>query len=231
MTGFDAVVVAAGSGIRLGGGVPKALRLLAGRPLVWHAVRTLRQAGVERLIVVAAAEQLPAFRAALDDVELVPGGVERRHSVLAGLQRLASAGDPEPGERVVLVHDAARPLVPLEVVRRVWSAVQDGAAAVVPVVPVTDTVRQLGNDSQQDSVLLDRTRLRAVQTPQGFDLATLLDAHRANGHRAVTDDASLCEFAGHQVALVEGSAASIKITHPGDLAVAELLLAQAREAP
>ena len=230
MTGFDAVVVAAGSGIRLGGGVPKALRVLAGRPLVWHAVRTLRQAGVERLVVVAAADQLPTFRAALVDVELVPGGVERQHSVLAGLDRLTSAGDPEPGERIVLVHDAARPLVPLEVVRRVWSAVQDGAVAVVPVVPVTDTVRQLSDDSQ-DSVLLDRSRLRAVQTPQGFDLATLLDAHRANGHRAVTDDASLCELAGHQVVLVEGSIASIKITHPSDLAVAELLLTQGREAP
>ncbi len=217
-------MVAAGSGVRMGSTTPKALRRLAGRPLVHHSVRALLDGGAEEVVVAVRPELAEEFADALADlaprasISYVAGGRERQESVARALDALAGST-----AEVVLVHDAARPLVPVEVVRRVVDQVRAGAPAVVPVVPVVDSVRQLDADGSR---ALDRSRLRAVQTPQGFDAEVLRAAHAAlaGSGRVVTDDASACELLGHPVATVEGSARSLKVTTEPDLALAESLL-------
>jgi 2-C-methyl-D-erythritol 4-phosphate cytidylyltransferase len=114
-------------------------------------------------------------------------------------------------------------LVPVAVTRRVLQTAAAGAAAVVPTVPVTDTVRELTADG---STMLDRSRLRAVQTPQGFATAALISSYDRLGDAVITDDAGVCERAGHPVTIVEGSPLSFKITYPGDLIRAEQVLAE-----
>lgn len=218
-----AIVPAAGLGVRLGSGAPKALRALAGEPLLVHAVRSLLAAGeVDELILVVPADGVDAVRSLLADRErhgqrmvVVAGGASRRESVAAGLQALDTGAD------LVLVHDAARPLVPPEVVSRVVTALRSGAAAVVPVLPVADTIKRVVADRVVETV--DRTTLRAVQTPQGFERAVLERAH-AEVRSEVTDDAGMVEELGLAVQVVAGHAEAFKITHPFDLAVAESVL-------
>ncbi|MDO5068374.1 MAG: 2-C-methyl-D-erythritol 4-phosphate cytidylyltransferase [Propionibacteriaceae bacterium] len=223
-----AVVVAAGSGSRLGASVPKALVELGGAPLVWHAVRAMLAGGAEQVVVTVPATHHHEFRAALSGlpgVRLVTGGAERQDSVRLGLAALAEEYGPQA---VTLVHDAARPLTPQHVVRSVVAAVRDGAFAVVPVVEVHDSIRTA---EALGSRPVDRATLRAVQTPQGARLGVLQQAHeliRANGQQ-VTDDASAVELLGHQVQLVAGDRESAKITEPADLLLAEAVV-RAREA-
>ena len=222
-----AVLVAAGAGVRLGGSTPKALRLLGGRSLVSHSLRALAAGGVQRAVVVIARGTEADFETALADAPIptayVTGGERRQDSVRAGLA--AVAGDPgAAGSRFVLVHDAARPLVPASVVARVIEALIGGAGAVVPVVPVVDSIRSL--DASGSSRVVDRSALRAVQTPQGFPIE-VLDAALARAeadHREVSDDAAAAEAIGVPVVLVDGSAEALKITGPADLAVAEAIL-------
>ena len=213
-----AIVVAAGSGVRFGGEVPKAVRALAGRPLVSWSVEALAAGGVTEVVVVIGDGLQDVFTDALADApipwRLVVGGATRQESVARGIAALP-AGD------VVLVHDAARPLVPAEVVRGVVEAVRSGASAVIPVVGVSDTIRQV---VETGSVVVDRTRLRAVQTPQGFARDALVTAHAAANGRDFTDDAAVCEACGYEVVLVPGSREALKITEPHDLAVAEAIV-------
>lgn len=218
-----AVVVAAGSGVRLGEGGPKALRTIGGRALVAHSVEALAAGGVDRIVVVGRARLADDFTRALADAPLpwtlVEGGEERQDSVANGL---AEAERVAPAARHVLVHDAARPFVPATVVAAVLAALRDGATAVIPAVPVIDTIR-VADPVPGEATVVDRSRLRAVQTPQGFDLATLVRAHhhvRSVG-LAVTDDAMACEAIGERVVLVDGSRDSLKVTEPFDLLVAE----------
>lgn len=216
-----ALVAAAGSGSRLGGGISKALRLLGGVPLVAHSIRRLAAGGVQRAIVIVPEGLEDEFLAALGAVPipcvLVTGGSERQHSVRRGLAAVGSA-------EVVLVHDAARPLVPRDVVAAVIAAVRSGHQAVVPAVPMVDSVRRL-NDA--GSHVVDRSALRGIQTPQGFAYATLVAAHEqvAAAGLEVTDDAACCEAFGRPVHLVPGSRLALKVTEPADLVVAEALLA------
>ena len=220
-----AIVVAAGSGVRLGGEVPKAVRPLAGRPLVSWSVEALAAGGVTHVVVVVADGLQDVFEAALKDApipyRLVVGGATRQQSVSRGIAAL-------PPGAVVLVHDAARPLVPAEVVRGVVAAVRAGAAAVIPVVGLSDTIRQVAEPgsgvADAGSVVVDRTRLRAVQTPQGFSRDALVQSHAAADGGEFTDDAAVCEACGYQVVLVAGSRESLKITEPYDLAVAEAIV-------
>lgn len=215
-----AIVPAAGRGLRLGGGVPKALRLLDGVPLLVHAVRGLCASGAVDLIVVATlAERLSEVRRLLDPSALVVvGGETRQESVAAALAALPAEVD------VVLVHDAARPLTPPAVVAAVAGAVHAGAQAVIPVLPVVDTIKQLDRDGRVVATV-PREHLRAVQTPQGFGRSVLVRAHRdADPALPATDDAALVEAIGVPVATVEGSPAAFKITHPLDFAVAEAVL-------
>ena len=212
------LVPAAGSGVRLGPGAPKALRLLAGEPLLLHAVRGLRRApDVGPVVVAAPAAELGQVRALLRelDVDVVAGGAERQDSVRAALRALA------PDVDLVLVHDAARCLTPVAVVERVVAALRHGAEAVVPVLPVADTVKQVDGDRVVATV--DRSALRAVQTPQGFRRDVLERAHGSTGP-VLTDDAGLVEAAGGTVTTVAGADEAFKVTRPLDLVLAEALL-------
>ena len=210
------IVAAAGSGLRLGADLPKALVPLAGRPLVCWAVDTLRAGGVGRVVVAVPSSERAAFAAVLPaDVVLVDGGATRTASVRAGL---AAAGEAP----VVLVHDAARPLTPPDVVIRVLAALADGARAVVPVLPVADTVVAVDDDGVVAGAV-PRAPLRRVQTPQGFDRATLVAAYAAHDGADHTDDASVVRAAGVPVTTVAGDERAAKVTVAHDLAVAEML--------
>ena len=226
-----AIVVAAGSGVRLGGEVPKALRSVRGVPLVTRSVRQLAAGGCDVALVVVAPGLGDEFADALSGApipcHLVVGGAERQDSVRNGL--IAIADDPELADApVILVHDAARALVPAEVVARVIEAVRGGASAVIPVVDVVDTIRQVHAGG---SSVVDRSHLRAVQTPQGFEAGALAAAHElvAEHGLVLTDDAAACEFAGLVVTLVDGDPDALKVTTPLDLVLAEAIAA-AREA-
>ncbi|TDO39897.1 2-C-methyl-D-erythritol 4-phosphate cytidylyltransferase [Paractinoplanes brasiliensis] len=215
------LVPAAGAGLRLGPGGPKALRPLAGEPLLVHAVRRVAASPSVRLIVVAApAAEVEAVRALLTPVApvtVVAGGAERQESVALAL----AAVPPEIG--IVLVHDAARALTPPAVIEAVAAAVRAGRPAVIPVLPVVDTIKEV----TADEVVLgtvDRAVLRSVQTPQGFQHSVLAAAHAAAAD-PLTDDAGLVEKAGIEVACVPGSELAMKITRPLDLILAEALLA------
>jgi 2-C-methyl-D-erythritol 4-phosphate cytidylyltransferase len=216
------LVPAAGSGSRLGPGAPKALRELAGVPLLVHAVRRLAAAPCVGCVVVAAPPgQAEPVRQLLiphlPEITVVDGGPTRQESV-------ANALAAAPGEyRIVLVHDAARALAPADLVERVAAAVRAGHDAVIPVLPLVDTIKQVdGFDAVVGTV--DRSVLRAVQTPQGFRRSVLEAAHRA-AVDSLTDDAGLAEKLGVRVHCVPGDEAALKITRPFDLAVAERILA------
>ncbi|MFG1840915.1 2-C-methyl-D-erythritol 4-phosphate cytidylyltransferase [Micromonospora sp. NPDC049175] len=214
------LVPAAGAGVRLGPGRPKALRLLAGEPLLVHAVRRLAAApSVHTIVVAAPVADVQAVRELLAPVApviVVPGGAERQASVAAALAAVPA------GPTIVLVHDAARALTPPELVESVAAAVRDGRDAVIPVLPVVDTIKEVGAG---EVVLgtVDRSALRAAQTPQGFRRAVLSAAHAAAGD-PLTDDAGLVEKQGVTVSCVPGSEYALKITRPFDLALAEHLL-------
>jgi 2-C-methyl-D-erythritol 4-phosphate cytidylyltransferase len=214
------LVPAAGAGVRLGPGGPKALRLLDGEPLLVHAIRRVAAASSVRLIVVAApaadVEAVRALLAPVAPVTVVAGGAERQESVA-----LALAAVPDDVE-IVLVHDAARALTPPRLVESVAAAVREGRPAVIPVLPVVDTIKEVGPG---ELVLgtVDRSVLRSVQTPQGFRREVLVAAH-AVAADPLTDDAGLVEKAGLPVTCVPGSELALKITRPLDLILAEALL-------
>ncbi|MEV4659019.1 2-C-methyl-D-erythritol 4-phosphate cytidylyltransferase [Micromonospora sp. NPDC049301] len=217
------LVPAAGAGVRLGPGRPKALRLLGGEPLLVHAVRRLAAApSVHTIVVAAPAAEVTAVRellAPVAPVTVVPGGAERQASVAAALAAVPA------GPAIILVHDAARALTPPELVESVAAAVRGGRDAVIPVLPVVDTIKEV---DAGEVVLgtVDRSALRAVQTPQGFRRSVLTAAHAAAGD-SLTDDAGLVEKQGIPVSCVPGSEYALKITRPFDLALAEHLLATA----
>lgn len=215
-----AIVAAAGSGERLGAGVPKALVRLGDETLLQLSVGAMRDAGIDVIVVTAPAQLLSEFASLVPAAHVVAGGRTRQDSVRAGLSAVPAEVD------VVLVHDAARALVPVDVVRRVLAAIAAGAEAVVPVVPLADTVKEV--DSKGAVVrTVDRALLRAVQTPQGFRRSVLESAH-ATGMTAATDDAALVEALGVTVTTVEGSLEALKVTSPADLLVAEGILARRR---
>lgn len=171
------------------------------------------------------------------EVDVVGGGRTRQESVARGLDRVFEAYGPAASSDCVLIHDAARPLVPGAVIRRVVDALAAGHPAVVPALPVADTIKRVeriadgeaGADLERVVETHDRTLLRAMQTPQGFHLDAVLRAHRDFAEKgeeeasAAPDDAALVEAAGLPVVLVRGSERSMKITRPIDLAIAQLL--------
>ncbi|SDI95541.1 2-C-methyl-D-erythritol 4-phosphate cytidylyltransferase/2-C-methyl-D-erythritol 4-phosphate cytidylyltransferase / 2-C-methyl-D-erythritol 2,4-cyclodiphosphate synthase [Frankineae bacterium MT45] len=212
-----AIFVAAGAGRRLGAAQPKAFARLGGLTLIEHALLPFAgHPSVRDLIVVAPSDRLDEVARLSPAATVVAGGEARQDSVLAGLAAL------RPEVDVVLVHDVARPFVPSEVIDRVLAAVEGGAQAVIPVRPVSDTIKRVHGVEVVATV--DRADLRAVQTPQGFRRDALLAAHRHSV--AVTDDAALVEADGGRVVVVDGSDEAFKITHPWDLFVAEALLAR-----
>jgi len=226
-----AVLTAAGSGSRLGCEVPKALVELSGRPLVWWAARGLRAGGVGTIVVTAPAASLDEFRAGIADiggVEVVAGSDRSRQASVA--LGLAALGQRNEGD-VVLVHDAARPLTPAQVTARVIDAVRAGAGAVIPVLPVTDTLKTV-DASGVVTGTPRRPDMVAVQTPQGFRWDVLMRAHEAGASlgadeaAAATDDAGLVEAIGGSVQTVAGDERSMKVTRPLDLALVQILAAE-----
>lgn len=224
------IVVAAGRGERLGAGRPKAFIEIGDRTPLEHVAATLARgltighlvavvppdlvAEARRLLAVAG----PPGSAADMQVTIVPGGDTRQASVAAGLAVLHDTDD------IVLVHDAARCLTPPDVYDRVVTAVRHGHDAVVPTLPVVDTIKRVAGGVVAETI--DRGDLRIVQTPQGFRRHVLVAAHEAAGERpaeAATDDAGLVERIGVPVHVVEGDDRALKITRPFDLAVAGAL--------
>lgn len=223
---FGAIVVAAGSGERLGADVPKALVEVAGRPLVCHAVDRLRDAGAAPVVVVAPPDAVTRTRQALggaaDEVTVVAGGARRADSVRAGLAALPEA------TTVVAVHDAARGLAPVAMVRRVVAAVTGDVVAAAPALTVSDTLKTVDGDTVLGTV--DRSAVVAVQTPQVFAAEALRAAHAVAAD--ATDDLALVEVMladgrlDGRVVVVAGEALAMKVTHPSDLAVVAALAAQ-----
>lgn len=205
--------------MRLGEQIPKAFVELGGRTMLARAVDGLRKSGaVDRVVVIVPPDLVQLVVADLgrsDDVDVVAGGAERTDSVRAGL---AAAGDAE----FVLVHDAARALTPPALIARVVAELKLGSAAVIPVLPVTDTIKSVDIFGTVTGTPL-RSELRAVQTPQGFSTQVLRQAY-ATGDLAATDDASLVERLGVPVRTIAGETSAFKITTPLDLVLARALL-------
>jgi 2-C-methyl-D-erythritol 4-phosphate cytidylyltransferase len=213
-----AVVPAAGSGERLAAGAPKAFVNLCGRPMLEYALGGLRDSGVVDGIVVAVPPNRTDEAKLVfgGDAVIVAGGSDRTESVRLAL---AAVGDAQ----FVLVHDAARALTPPSLIARVVHALQAGHAAVIPALPVSDTIKAV----DANGVVLgtpERSGLRAVQTPQGFRTEVLRRAYDQAVAGLFTDDASVVEATGTPVQVVDGDPLAFKITTPTDLLLAQALL-------
>ncbi len=227
---ISVIVVAAGSGERLGATRPKAFVDIAGKTLLEHALSALNDVAHDmQVIIVAPAPWVGAAedlgRAAVSPrhaVVVVSGGATRSDSVRAGLGVLAD------DVTTVLIHDAARALCPPEVFTRVIDALTAGAQAVIPTIDVVDTLSPIDHTTGVTGFAVDRSALSIVQTPQGFSRKVISDAHTAHPENA-TDDAEIARMAGHNVMSVPGDLRAFKITHPADLERARLLLGQAED--
>src|SRR5919109_2463329 len=222
-----ALLVAAGSGERLGAGRPKAFVVLAGRPMLEWSLAAIRAAGIEHIVVAVPPDGVrPLESTSLkgsDPPIVVRGGATRSHSVLAALA-VAPPGD-------VVVHDAARPLVTPDHFRAALAALEHADCAIAAA-PLTDTVMEAGPD-RLVTATLDRTRLWAIQTPQAFRREALERALAVDDAvlAQATDDAWLVERAGGTVRVVESTPANLKVTTPLDLRLAEHLLADRLSRP
>jgi 2-C-methyl-D-erythritol 4-phosphate cytidylyltransferase len=225
--GVVAVVPAAGSGERLAAGIPKAFYQLEGHTLVQRAVQGLLDSGaVDTVVVAVPADLIDEAKLILGDkATVVAGGADRTESVSLALSTLSAATEPE----FVLVHDAARALTPPELIVRVVDALRAGHRAVVPALPLHDTIKAV----DANGVVLgtpERVGLRAVQTPQGFATELLMRAYRAYqgatelARADFTDDASLVEHLGGQVQVVDGDPLAFKITTQLDLLLAQAIV-------
>lgn len=209
------IVVAAGTGSRFGG--PKQLAPLQGRPVLAWALDPVAEVS-EGIVIVVPADMVGELAAA--DLPgspiVVAGGDTRSASVRCGLAAV------DESAQIIVVHDGARPLAEAALFGKVISAVRDGASAAITAVPVVDTIRRVTAEEGAPAGTVDRSNLRAVQTPQAFWADALRSAHKSEPE--ATDDASLVEAAGGRVAVVPGSPENLKITTPVDLVVVEALL-------
>ncbi len=214
-----AIIPAAGSGVRLGADVPKAFLALGGLSLLTRSALAMSTIA-DVLIIAAPADGLDEAGLQLAQVDaeihIVAGGEHRQESVANALRMV-----PEDVS-IVLVHDAARPLVPIEVTQNVVAAIRNGAKAAIPVLPLVDTIKRVNNNGIAIETV-DRNQLRRVQTPQGFDRATL-DLAYQNPEVVATDDAGLMDALGIAVLTVPGDERSLKITTMADVQHALSLL-------
>lgn len=215
-----AILVAGGKGLRMGSDIPKQFLPLRGRPVLMHTIDVFRRTYPDiHIILVLPREQQDYWRQLCGqhgyDVEVcvADGGEARFHSVRNGLSQI-----PDGARGVVGVHDGVRPFVSPETIRRCFEAAEE-YGAVVPVVPVVETVRQLLADGS--SMTVDRNAYRLVQTPQTFDIQLLKKVYGQPFDPFFTDDASVVEAMGHPIKLVEGNNENIKLTNPADLKLAE----------
>lgn len=240
-----AIIVAGGRGLRMGADLPKQFMPIGGRPILMHTLEVFERAipGIQLILVLPTDQQalwhnLCCQHAFTLKHTIVDGGATRFHSVFNGLRSIENvelSATPD-GCSLVGVHDGVRPFVSVDVIRRCYDIARKGRA-VVPVIPVVETVRQLSStvpqalsplttqrtdgDITSSSVTLDRSLLRLVQTPQVFPLDLLRRAYEQPYRETFTDDASVVEALGYPITLVEGNRENIKITTPFDLAVAE----------
>lgn len=211
------IIPAAGSGTRLGEPIPKAFVDLGGITILERCVQGVLDAGITSVVVVVPDDLRDAAQRMLPGTHVVTGGAHRTDSVRAGL---VASGDPD----ILLVHDAARPLTPPAVFARVVEALRSGERAVIPVLPVVDTLKRV-DDAGRVVDTVDRDTLRAVQTPQGFTRETLKSVY-ASAADVATDDAGLAERAGVPVGVVDGDPLAFKITTPWDLRIARDVVAE-----
>jgi 2-C-methyl-D-erythritol 4-phosphate cytidylyltransferase len=223
----SAIIVAAGSGVRLGSRGPKAFVKIGGRTMLWYSLDAVRQIASIGEVVIAVPEgfenaaRAEAAAAGLGvPVKITPGGVERQDSVRIALGLTSSEGE------LVIVHDAARPLAGPAIFEACIAAAARAGGAIAAI-PVADTLKRVSDNERAIAATVARTGLWQAQTPQAFRRDVLVTAHRrALDERIVaTDDADLVERTGVRVEVVEGSTANIKITTPSDLAIAEALIA------
>ena len=220
-----AIVVAAGSGKRLGSKVPKPLVVVGGKPLVIHCLKALdAHAGIKDIVLVTNAANRTALVAAVGRYRIskvssvVLGGARRQDSVLCGLKAVMPDAD------LVLIHDAGRPFIN----RGILSAVIKEAArtgAAIAAVPVKATIKEAVRGQAFVKKTLDRDELWEIQTPQVFRKEIILEAYNRFGDKTVTDDAALVERLGKKVSLVMAAYSNIKITTPEDLIIAEAIAA------
>lgn len=220
-----AIIVAGGSGTRFGAQIPKQFLELGGKPILMRTVEAFDKALADdehEIVVTLPADQIGVWQDLCERHGLavphrvVPGGETRWHSVKNALD---SIDDPAVAD-VIAVHDGVRPLATVELIQRTLNTARHCGSA-IPVIMLNDSVRQVDGE---ESHALDRSSLRAVQTPQAFDARLLLAAYGQDFDPSFTDDASVVERAGHAVTLVEGDPSNLKITRPMDLALAEYLL-------
>ena len=218
-----AVIVAGGSGSRMGGGIPKQFRSLCGKPVLWWSMKAFHDENpATALILVLPQEFIDIWRDFFSSLavahqfehQIAAGGASRSESVKNGLALVTEK------ESLVAVHDGARPLVTPEVIARGWRMAQEKGTA-IPGVPLTDSIRHLKTNGSES---VDRTEYVAVQTPQVFLSSLLKDCYEKKSGETFTDDAAVVENCGHHVSLYEGSHNNIKVTNPGDLEVAAVLM-------
>ena len=217
-----AVIVAGGKGLRMGASIPKQFLPVNGLPILMLTIKRFREYdGSLRIILVLPKEQHEYWNELCknyhftDAYAVVEGGETRFHSVRNGL-----AAIPDDTQGVVGIHDGVRPFPSVEVIRACYVTART-AKAVIPVVPVVETVRHIVAGGKTETV--DRADYRLVQTPQTFDIQMLKQAYAQPYRDCFTDDASVVESAGHEVTLIEGNRENIKITTPFDLRIARIL--------
>ena len=226
------IIVAGGKGLRMGSDIPKQFLPIGGKPVLIRTLERFREYSDDiQIILVLPEAQQEYWHQLCDeyhfDVEytLANGGQTRFHSVQNGLAKV-----PDDAQGVVGVHDGVRPFPSIEVIKNCYETART-AKAVIPVIPVVETVRQLIDSDSQLSILnsqlsktVPRDQYRLVQTPQTFDIQLLKAANRQPYNDGFTDDASVVEAFGHKITLVEGNRENIKITTPYDLKIAEVLI-------
>lgn len=216
-----AIIVAGGKGLRMGGDIPKQFRLISGRPVLMHTLEAFYKYDTDTELILVLPEDHQTYWKELCTQyrfpvkhRIVTGGETRFHSVKNGLDSLSDDG-------LVAVHDGVRPLVAQEVIRTAFEEAER-SGAVIPVIEITDSLRELTPDGKSKSV--QRALYRGVQTPQVFNTVLLKNAYRQPFCDGFTDDASVVEAVGKEVTLVQGNPENIKITTPQDLLLAEMLL-------
>lgn len=222
------IIVAGGSGLRMGTEIPKQFLPIAGKPILLRTIDAFRNAfkdegdGIKIIVCLPAThfdywnKCCKEYGFNTDNITIVEGGKTRFHSVLNGLNTINVDGDALVG-----VHDGVRPFATAEMINRLYDAAAKDEA-VVPVVDSVDSVRILSQDGENSQI--DRRMVKLVQTPQVFDLKLLKKSYGVGFMETFTDDASVVEYSGHKISLVEGCRENIKITTPMDLAIAEYML-------
>ena len=215
-----AIIVAGGSGKRMGKQIPKQFIEVAGKPILMHTIERFAEAdaGIQLVLVLPHNqhdywnELIKKYNFTIQH-KLAKGGAERFNSVLNGLQHI-------PSNAIVAIHDGVRPLVSVDTIHNCFnSAIENGA--VIPVIPATESIRRV-EDSK--NIAVNRSNYFMVQTPQVFQSGILIKAYKQEYNSNFTDDASVVEKAGYSICLVEGNEENIKITRPMDLKIAEVLL-------